>query len=76
MNLFEFTWNYPDGRQYKQVKRLINHPCSARRGEQFFTIYSPLFDAMIAGTGCIDLGFGTHNFTVTELTPAVATKQE
>jgi hypothetical protein len=55
---------------FVQIKKMINY-CRAEvdRKEEFFTMNSPIYEAIADGTYCIDLGYGKHPFTVEDVLP-------
>lgn len=57
---YKITWL---NNGFVQVKELTN----CKKKDAFFTMNSPIYEAIGNGTFCIDLGYGKHHFKVQEV---------
>lgn len=69
MTRLKITWLNvnDDGDNFIQYRQLINYCKSDKKHQSFITMQSPIYEAIVNETYCIDLGFGKHYFKVEEV---------
>jgi len=50
-----------------QVRELVNYCKADKKPQTFITMNSPIYEAIVNETYCIDLGYGKHYFKVENL---------
>lgn len=61
---FKITWTKSRAVQFYT---LVAHKCQFQNNYDYFTIYSPLYEAIENGSLCLDTGFGKHFFDIEQV---------
>ena len=64
MKTFRITWL---DRGFTQDYVLVQYKCQMKASYGYFTMYSPLYEAIENGSLCLDAGHGKHKFKIEEI---------